>query len=213
MNTTPTTLDEFNNWVLESHGATFDAMDAPTGATYRAHLDSFTRTNAALTLLVQFKAAHPTSPSAISADAGEAAYTRHDATQGARDISQAIAIMRAVQVAVGAVDDGSMVYEFAHVSRWGPAVGAATKRVSRVRDGLFEKAGAPFFDWFTPLTLLEALDAALWHGPQCEGLQMDSSQVMSMAQAVIDELEEMAQAFTELSREASAGSQSKVGAA
>lgn len=68
MSTTPPALDDFHDWVLESHGATFDAMEGATGATYRAHLDSFTRTNAALNLLVQFKAAHPASPGASSAD-------------------------------------------------------------------------------------------------------------------------------------------------
>lgn len=113
----------------------------------------------------------------------------------ARYTSQAIAIMRAVQVAVDAVDDGAIAYEFAHVSRWGPAVGAATRRVRQVRDGILEEACTLPVDWWTPLALLEALDAALWHGSnaQGEGLQMDSSQVMSLAQAIIDELEKLAQ--------------------
>ena len=69
MSATPPTLDDFNEWVLEMHGATFDVMDAATDATFRAHLDSFTRTNATLSLLAQFKAAHPTSPGAASAAA------------------------------------------------------------------------------------------------------------------------------------------------
>jgi hypothetical protein len=131
-------------------------------------------------------------------------YTRHDATQGARDTSQAIAIMRAVQVAVNAVDDGCISYEFAHVSRWSPAVSAATIRVSRVRDAILEKADTPPVDFWTPLALLEALDAALWHGSSLEreALQMDSSQVISMAQAVIDELEALAQELASATVEA-----------
>lgn len=132
---------------------------------------------------------------ADSADTGKGSVTSDDLTRWARDISQTTAIMRAVQVAVDAVDDGSIAYECAHVSRWSPAVGAARRRVSRVGGALMEKVCTLPVDWWTSLTLLEALDAALWHGSdlQGRGLQMDSSQVMSMAQAVIDELEELAQ--------------------
>jgi len=64
-NTTPT-IASFTDWLSQIHGATSDAMDTTEGDTYRAHLDSFTRTNAALNLLSQFKQAQPTSPSADS---------------------------------------------------------------------------------------------------------------------------------------------------
>jgi hypothetical protein len=66
-NNTPT-LDAFTDWVSAMHGATFDAMDTTEGKTYRAHLDSFARTNTALNLLTQFKEAHPTSASEGSGD-------------------------------------------------------------------------------------------------------------------------------------------------
>jgi hypothetical protein len=68
MSATPPTLDAFTDWVLTMHGATFDAMDTTEGNTYRAHLASFARTNTALQLLNEFKAAHPTSPSEGSGD-------------------------------------------------------------------------------------------------------------------------------------------------
>jgi hypothetical protein len=66
--TTPPTLDAFTDWVSAMHGATFDAMDTAEGNTYRAHLASFARTNTALQLLNEFKAAHPTSASEGSGD-------------------------------------------------------------------------------------------------------------------------------------------------
>jgi len=66
--TTAPTLDAFTDWLLQSHGATSDAMDTTEGDTYRAHLASFGRTNTALQLLNEFKAAHPTSASADSGD-------------------------------------------------------------------------------------------------------------------------------------------------
>jgi hypothetical protein len=55
--TTPT-LDDFAGWVLATHGDTFDAMDTTEDDAYRAHLASFGRTNTALQLLTQFRAAH-----------------------------------------------------------------------------------------------------------------------------------------------------------
>jgi hypothetical protein len=66
--TTPPTLDAFTDWLLQIHGATFDSMGATEGDAHRAHLASFARTNTALQLLNEFKAAHPTSASADSGD-------------------------------------------------------------------------------------------------------------------------------------------------
>ena len=55
------TLEDFTDWLLERHGATFDAMDtAPEGDAFRALLDSFARTNTALNLLTEFRTAHAT---------------------------------------------------------------------------------------------------------------------------------------------------------
>jgi hypothetical protein len=68
MSATPPTLDAFTDWVLTMHGATLDVMSTTEGSTYRAHLASFARTNTALQLLNEFKAAHPTSPSEGSGD-------------------------------------------------------------------------------------------------------------------------------------------------
>jgi phage regulator Rha-like protein len=48
------------------HGANFDALDTATDDAYRAHLDSFARTNTALNLLAQFKAAHLASQQLIA---------------------------------------------------------------------------------------------------------------------------------------------------
>jgi hypothetical protein len=51
------TLDSFTDWLLEIHGSTFDAMDTATGDAYRELLGSFARTNSALNLLGEFRAA------------------------------------------------------------------------------------------------------------------------------------------------------------
>ena len=62
-------LDAFTDWVSAKHGATFDAMGTtPDGDAYRAHLASFGRTNTALQLLTEFKAAHPSSASEDGGD-------------------------------------------------------------------------------------------------------------------------------------------------
>jgi esterase/lipase superfamily enzyme len=68
MNTTPPTLDHFYGWLSELHDATRENISAATDRkAHGAHLDSFSRTRAALALLGQFKAAHPTSRVAASA--------------------------------------------------------------------------------------------------------------------------------------------------
>ncbi len=124
-------------------------------------------------------------------------YTREDAAQAVQDVTQAIAILQAVRVAVDAVEDGSMAFECKHVSRWGPAVGAATRRIDRVRALLGSKVNEPALDWFTSLAMLEALDSALWHGTPLPGesdpMEMTPAQVMTMAAAIIEELETLAQ--------------------
>jgi hypothetical protein len=51
------TLDGFTDWLLEIHGNTFDAMDTASGDAYRDLLASFARTNSALNLLNEFRAA------------------------------------------------------------------------------------------------------------------------------------------------------------
>ena len=116
-------------------------------------------------------------------------YTQDHAKTATKNVAQAIAIVRAVQVAADAVEDGSMKFEHGHVSRWEPAIAAATDRVALVRDVLLEEFKAPAIDWFTSLALLEAFDAALWHGKDMEDSSwMDAASVKDMCEAVVSEL-------------------------
>jgi hypothetical protein len=104
-----------------------------------------------------------------------------DARQMSRNTEAAIAIMRAVSLAAAAQQDGSVVYDDNPVSRWGPAVDAACSRVHQVRDALMQAVGAPSADWWTPLAILEATGAALWH---CGGTsQRISSVTLAIAES------------------------------
>lgn len=124
-------------------------------------------------------------------------YTKDDAKAATTNVAQAVAILRAVKVAADAVACGSVEYKRGHVTRWGPAIGAATHRVELVRDCLIDRARAPTIDWFTSLALLEAFDAALWHGVDAtmspvntlEGSHwMDTANVKDMCDTIISEL-------------------------
>ena len=117
------------------------------------------------------------------------AYTKGDAEASLKNVAQAVAIIRAVQVAADAVKDGAMKYEFDHVTRWGPAIGAATHRLSLVKDVFTERTGAPSLNWFTSLTLLEAFDAAMWHAGVLSDVEgLDADNVKDMCEAIISEL-------------------------
>ncbi len=119
-------------------------------------------------------------------------YTVEDFKAASMNVSQAVAILRSVSVAADAVQDGAVTFEHDHVCRWGPAIAAATRRVALVRDVLVNRLNAPAADWYTSLTLLEALDATMWHGESCKGLPgWDTARLQDMCEAIASELDEL----------------------
>lgn len=91
-------------------------------------------------------------------------FTAADGADMCRNVNQARAICRAVAIATEAQIDGSVVYDDPEPSRWGPAIDMACERLNEVRTALTETAEGPNYNWWTPLNLLEALGAAMWHG-------------------------------------------------
>jgi hypothetical protein len=128
----------------------------------------------------------------------------NDAFVALRKTSQAMAIMRAVSLAVAAQEDGSVCYDNNTFSRWQPAIDAARDRVHTVRDALLNKSKVPDqVDWWTSLTILDAAGAALWYadGVSARVDAMSSEELQSIADAAINTLGEM---FEELSTVANA---------
>jgi hypothetical protein len=111
------------------------------------------------------------------------------------NVKAARSILRTVILALEAIDDGSASFD-GGTERWEPAVSEACTRLCAVRSVLIESASPPNLDWFTPLNLVEALDAALWHGHSCSrGEQLSSEEVIFAAQVVIDSLDTLTQEF------------------
>lgn len=122
-------------------------------------------------------------------------YDHGDAQDSLRKTCQAVAIMQAVALAVTAQENGAVRYDDNRFSRWGPAIDAACARVYAVRDALQNKADSPSnVDWWTPLAILEAAGAALWHTPSGGGGTgaFESEHLRSIAEAAVESLGEMA---------------------
>lgn len=113
-----------------------------------------------------------------------------------RAIYQARAVMRSVELAAAAQEDGAVGYDDDNgAKRWGPAIGFASKRIASVRDiatGTTSDRELTNVAWFTPLAMLEALDAALWRGYSDSDTAMDYCELQAAAQAVIEALDELA---------------------
>lgn len=125
-------------------------------------------------------------------------YGDDDSREALQKTSQAIAIMRAVSLAVAAQDDGAVSYEDNRVARWQPAVDAAIVCVRAVSDALINKVGPPAnVDWWTPLSILEATGAALWHAAvgADEDTGLESHQLQSIAEAAMDSMGVMYEAL------------------
>lgn len=121
-------------------------------------------------------------------------YGYEDAKDALRHTAQAMAIVRAVSLAVAAQVDGSVLYDDDNrVSRWVSAIDAACARVRLVRNAIINRAAAPdSVDWCTPLNILEATGAALWHmdfGHVHEAMSHDDLQ--SVCEAAISSIGEM----------------------
>ena len=102
------------------------------------------------------------------------------------------AVLRTVRIAVQAQLDGSVNYENNGVERWQPAVDLAFTELAFARDLLIEKAGSPVIDWWTPLSLLEATGAALWHANACEKPErLDNVELDTVVRVAIELLDSM----------------------
>lgn len=80
-------------------------------------------------------------------------------------VSEALAVCRIVSLATAAQMDCAVDFfgSDPSASRWLSSIEPACERLRQVRTILGETSGAPALDWFTPLNLLEALGAAMWH--------------------------------------------------
>lgn len=113
----------------------------------------------------------------------------------ARNAQAARAVLRTVALAIESQEDGSVSFDdTSGTSRWGSAIGSVCSRLQSVRDELTGTCGAPYLDWFTPLTLAEALDAALWYGHSCkDDERLSNFEAVSAAKVLIGSLDELLQ--------------------
>lgn len=116
-----------------------------------------------------------------------------------RSIHQARAVMRSVELAAAAQEHGDVNYSGDNgARRWWPAIGFAVQRIECVRDIAINSVtvdgvGLCSVAWYTPLALLEALDAALWRGCSDSEKSMNAVELQAAAQAVIEALETLAE--------------------
>ena len=71
----------------------------------------------------------------------------------------------------------------------GPALGVVRGKLEAVREILMNTSGSMEIDWFSSLMLVEALDAALWHGNSPGPVErLDNIELVTAAQAAVDSL-------------------------
>lgn len=135
--------------------------------------------------VIRLSARRPTKPKKL-----DDKFSGCDAASLLRKIREARAILRVVLLSAAAQEDGSVNYEYNEPQRWFPVVDEVAARLLAVRDLLMEKAVAPNLDWSTPLALVEAIAAALWHGQSCsKGENLDAVELRTLAQVAIDALD------------------------
>lgn len=103
------------------------------------------------------------------------------------NVTTARAIFRAVLLTIGAQVDNSIAYEFNGMERWQDAVDVACEKLQAVREVLIKTGSTPMVDWFTSLTLTEAIMGALWRGnvaPESDGIT--AAEMESLARVVIE---------------------------
>ena len=129
-------------------------------------------------------------PNKTTTDALGGIFSATEAALVIGNITTSRAILRAVGLAARAQFEGSVIYENNNTGRWQPAVDAACVRLEAVRDVLMQTAAAPSVDWYTSLTLLEVMGAALWHGNSCsQADKLEEVELESLAQVVIESLD------------------------
>lgn len=113
-----------------------------------------------------------------------------DAALIVQHVAAARAVLRTVALAVNAQIDGSVEYDNNKTERWQPAIDAACAKLETVRDVLIKTGRAPVVDWWTPLALMEAIGAALWHGNDLsQGERLEDVELATVAQVAIDSLD------------------------
>ena len=117
-------------------------------------------------------------------------YGYANALDNLRQTAQAAAIVRAVCLAVVAQEDGVVNYDDNKPCRWATSIDAAVWRMHKVRDSYMETINSPAsVDWCTPLNLLEAMGAALWHlDIGTNKYAMNHDEVMNLCEAVLETL-------------------------
>ena len=110
-----------------------------------------------------------------------------------RNACAARAILRTVILASDAQEDGSILYaDNAGTERWCPALGVVRGKLEAVREILMNTSGRMEIDFFSPLVLVEALDAALWHGNSPGPVErLDNIELVTAAQAAVDSIDDM----------------------
>ena len=113
-----------------------------------------------------------------------------DAASIIQHVTAARAVLRTVVLAVSAQNDGSIQFEHNTTDRWQPALAVACVKLVAVREVLTETRNAPPIDCFTSLTLVEAVDAALWHGSAgVHGDPLDDVELEIVARVAIESLD------------------------
>ena len=113
-----------------------------------------------------------------------------DAASIIQHATAARAILRTVALAVSAQNDGSIQYEHNTPDRWQPALAVVCGNLVAVREALTETRNAPPVDCFASLTLVEAVDAALWHGNAgVNGGPLDDKELLIVARVAIESLD------------------------
>jgi hypothetical protein len=111
-----------------------------------------------------------------------------------RNVAEARAICRALELASAAALDGSVDFEDPAAGRWHPVVDRACECLTAVRSICVETTAAPNPDWWTPLQLLEATGAAMWHcaaPPSCGHGSLEHDEVASLMRVTIASLDRL----------------------
>lgn len=102
------------------------------------------------------------------------------------------AVVRTIELAVKAQLDGSITYENNGAERWQPAIDLAAAKLELAREVLGDKLDSPPVDWWTPLCVLEAMGAALWHGnTRIQSEQLDGDDLDTIAHVAIELLDSL----------------------
>lgn len=126
-------------------------------------------------------------PSCSKPDIAGSTFGAGDLKTVMQHVAAARAVVRTIELAVKAQLDGSMTYENNGPERWQPAIDLAAAKLDLVREVLGDKLDSPPVNWWTPLCVLAAMGAALWHGnTRIQSEQLDGDDLDTMARVAIE---------------------------